>query len=78
MYQYASEYEWGYTVHENDVNKLIEAIKHLYHDTGLREKLGSKGQLMALKYHDSEKIRENFKVLLSNAVKEHSKNVLSK
>lgn len=67
LLEYACDQGWAYGVSEHDTMKLKEALSTLYHDAGLREKLGTNARQIAIKEHDALKVREKFRKALCRA-----------
>ena len=63
--KYANREGWGYVVLQNNMNALADAIKALYSDESLRRKIGTRAKEQARINHDADKVRENFKMVLS-------------
>lgn len=66
--EYAREKGWAYVVNENDITKLKNAIRILYSDANLRERLGKTARTVAVKEHDAKSVREKFRQELCRAV----------
>lgn len=61
MYKYAEREKWAYTVSENSVDTVAEALRTLYDNEELREQLGTTGMHIAATKHDANIIRDDFR-----------------
>jgi len=62
--EYAEKSSWAYVISEENKDKLKNALLKLIADKRLRFELSQKAQNLAIKHHDSRKIREKFKAEL--------------
>lgn len=80
--EYALKYHWAYVI-DNDKQSINNAIRELYYNESLREKVGLKAKELADLRHNAVKIRSYFKDLLllqTNNLKEgknDNRNILS-
>jgi len=70
---YAKREGWGYVVDEEGVAPLVEALKLLINNRGLRESLVLKGDEVAKRNHEGRAIREHLRQSLLGLVKKESK-----
>jgi glycosyltransferase involved in cell wall biosynthesis len=59
--KYALSEEWAYVVTKNTKAELLRALKEIYFDVKLREKLGKRAFNLAIQNEDARMIRENFR-----------------
>ena len=64
LYKYAKETEWAYTVSDNNINSIAEAIERIYKDELLRKTLNKKAINIVKTNHDANIIRKKFKETL--------------
>ncbi len=81
LYQYAEKYGWGFVVSKRDIEQIAGALRTLYKNESLREKLSRCAVSLAKKEHDAIKVRNDFRYTLSfgssekTAVKMRNKNL---
>jgi glycosyltransferase involved in cell wall biosynthesis len=66
--KYAKKYEWAKIVVKNNVQELSIAIKDLFQNKTLREKIGQNAKKIAEEKHNSINVSKNFKSLISSLV----------
>jgi glycosyltransferase involved in cell wall biosynthesis len=73
---YAKNERWGYVVNSRCSVQLCNAIKELYSNKPLREKLGSRALELAQKNHDAVEVRKEFHKVLIDCLTQRKKGVL--
>lgn len=63
--EYAQEFQWGHVVVNQGKEPLKRALLQLMSDQSLREQLGRRAQELAIDLHDAMRVRDGFRLALS-------------
>lgn len=66
---YALQEGWGFVVSNRDREQLVQALKTLIQDDGVRDRLSHRAKRVAFEHHDGTAIRSGFHTLLSGIVR---------
>lgn len=62
---HAKEHRWAYVVDENNDEQIVRAIENLMNNENLRRTLGNNARDFAIKNFDADKVKEEFRMALS-------------
>ena len=73
LYKYASRYNWAFTVHENNTEKLAAALKYIISHPEERKQTAFRAIALAEKNHEKTKVKAQFQAVLINSVSSGNK-----